>query len=103
VYSGRPDPTWAVDPDTARQLIAALDHLPAISRWPAQRPVLGYRGVWLRAPDQRRWLAYDGFVIHEGTTGTERMTSARRDDARVFERALLATPPPGLLPSGTAP
>jgi hypothetical protein len=103
VYSGRPDPNWPVDPETARHLIAMLDHLPSISRWPAPRSALGYRGVWLRSSDQHRWVAYDGVVVDEGVTGTEHMARTRRDDARVFERAVLATAPPGLLPSSAAP
>ena len=103
VYSGRPDPNWPVDPDTARHLIAPLDQLPSVSRWPALRSVLGYRGVWLRSSDQHRWIAYDGVVVDEGVTGRAHMASTRRDDARVFERAVLATAPPGLLPSSAAP
>ena len=103
VYSGRADPNWPVDPDTARTLVARLDRLPSLSGWLAPRSILGYRGVWLRAPDQRRWLAYDGVVVQEGAAGTERAAGARRDDARAFERAVLATAPSGLLPSGTAP
>ena len=101
VYSGRPDPNWPVDPETARRLIAMFEHLPSISRWPAPRSALGYRGVWLRSSDQHRWIAYDGVVVDEGVTGTEHTT--RRDDAKVFERAVLATAPPGLLPSSAAP
>jgi len=80
-----------------------FEHLPSISRWPAPRSALGYRGVWLRSSDQHRWIAYDGVVVDEGVTGTEHMTSTRRDDARVFERVVLATAPPGLLPSSAAP
>jgi len=103
VFSGRRDPSWPISYATAQQLIALLTDLPPIERWPAQRSVLGYRGSWLHGPDQQTWLAYDGVVIHEHGTETQRAIIGWHDDQRLFEQAILATAPPDLLPPGTGP
>lgn len=89
VFSGRPDPLWTVDDRAVAELVAAWSALTA-ARGPATAPPLGYRGVVLRAPDGRTWSAFGGTV----TAGAE----VREDPGRAFERRLLDTAPPGLLP-----
>lgn len=94
LYSGRPDPSWYVAAATAAALVARFERLPA---WGGPVPDvarLGYRGAWLRAPDGRRWIAFEG-VAWPGPPG-----QARRDEGRALERAILATAPPGAIPQG---
>lgn len=90
VFSGRPDPRWSVSPELGERLAGLWDGLPA---WTGQRPApppLGYRGCRLEAPDGRGWTAFGQLVEKEG--------EARRDAAQDFERALIASAPPGTLP-----
>jgi hypothetical protein len=91
LYSGRPDPSWVVGGD-ATALIRQFDDL---EPWRGPLPDqsrLGYRGVWLRAPDGRRWIVHAGVAWIEGTS------DIRADGGRRFERALLATAAVGVLP-----
>ena len=91
VFSGRPDPTWPLAAALGTRLAGLWDRLPA---WfGGERPVppgLGYRGCHLTAPDGRVWHAFHELV----TLGPD----GRRDAQREFERALLASAPPGSLP-----
>ena len=90
VFSGRPDPTWPVPAALGTRLAALWDRLPA---WLGDRPIppgLGYRGCHLAAPDGREWHAFHELV----SLGPD----DHRDADREFERALLASAPPGSLP-----
>jgi hypothetical protein len=51
---------------------------------------LGYRGCRLVAPDGREWSAFQELVVHA--------VDARRDRQREFERLVIASAPPGVLP-----
>ncbi len=93
IYSGRPDPEWAVDADVARRLASAWERL-SIVRERSDPPPLGYRGCTLSAPDGRRWHAYGGIVVLRAGG----LREAREDVDRAFEKALLATAPTGVLP-----
>jgi hypothetical protein len=90
VFSGRPDPEWTVDADTADALIEVWEQLAPRGGPAAVPPPLGYRGVALRSPDGRVWSAYAGTVMLDD--------EVRADSAREFERRLLATAPPGAVP-----
>lgn len=94
LFSGRPDPTWSVADDTAERLLAVWE---ALSPWPGplpKAPPLGYRGCFLRNGEGRTWRAFGGAV----TFANEARSEPRRDDDRSFERALLETAPPDLVP-----
>lgn len=92
LYSGRPDPSWPLG-EAATQLVRRFDELePWEGRVPSESR-LGYRGAWLRSPDGRRWRAFAGVAWREGAA------DVRRDDERGFERSILASAPPGVLPS----
>ena len=90
VYSGRPDPTWKVPAQTGEAVASSWVALPAWDGPPPPTPLLGYRGIALRAPDGRTWTAFGRVVSHDG--------AAREDAERAIERALIASAPPGLLP-----
>ena len=96
LFSGRPDPTWPVADAEVRELMGLWERLEADPRkvQPAVPP-LGYRGCSLTAPDGRCWHALGGRV----TTGGSLARKARRDPGRTFEKKLLATAPPGILPA----
>jgi hypothetical protein len=88
LYSGRPDPAWPIA--DAAGLWSRLDALPRGGEVPDE-PRLGYRGVWLRSPDGRRWRVFQGVAWLAGEAGP------RRDAGRALEREILASAPPGLL------
>jgi hypothetical protein len=95
IYSGRHDPSCPVSKAVVNRLQKIWDAMPPISEKPSP-PGLGYRGAFLRAPDQREWLAFNGAVTLTSPAGVE----SRQDLARKFENALLASAPKGLLPQG---
>ncbi len=103
VYSGRPDPRWTVQAREVVELTAVWNELPPLTEWNEPMPRLGYRGCWLESPDGGRWIAHDRAIAfyapradrapsHARGSGP---TEVRRDEARAFERALLATAPAG--------
>jgi hypothetical protein len=102
LYSGRPDPVWAVPAQQAAALIVVWNELPPSRMWSEPPSRLGYRGCWLEAPDGRRWIAHNRSVglfgpsQRRGRRGfTPQPTEVRFDEQRQFERAVLATAPPG--------
>jgi hypothetical protein len=98
LFSGRPDPAWPLNGrqvETLERLWAGLAPHPAGA---ALAPALGYRGCRVRSGDCD-WLAYGGTVTRSPGAAQE----ARADPARAFERAVLASAPPGLLPAGALP
>lgn len=95
VFSGRPDPVWPVDPAVGEEIARLAGALPRTGDTERpEEPPLGYRGVWLRAPDGREWSAGCGVVVDGG--------GARSDAERRVERAILATAPEGVLPDWSA-
>jgi len=89
---------WTVERHAATELVAAW---PALTERPAPSapPPLGYRGVVLRAPDGRTWSAFGGTVTtRSGEDAGPGHGEVRDDPGRAFERRLLATAPPGVLP-----
>jgi hypothetical protein len=90
VFSGRRDPTWPVPTELGRHLEHLWEGLP---EWSGQRPhppPLGYRGCTITAPDGRVWTAFRELVTLA--------VDSRRDGGREFERSLIASAPPGILP-----
>jgi len=107
VYSGRPDPTWAVDEGRANELLGLWHQLARGSEWLDPPARLGYRGCWLERSDGARWEARDGSVAQFGSgrqtresrpapPGSRAPDEVRRDAARAFERAVLASAPPDI-------
>lgn len=101
VFSGRPDPEWALPPERAVELMALWRSMAPSPGTPVPRTALGYRGCWIRDPDGERFVAFDGVVVHEARGG--RPPEARTDYGRRFEQAVLATAPAGTLPPGSGP
>ncbi|MDQ6774261.1 MAG: hypothetical protein M3024_14975 [Candidatus Dormibacteraeota bacterium] len=90
IFSGHPDPAWPVPAAMGEGLAKRWEGL---SEWFGERPEpppLGYRGCHLAAPDGRDFAVFRELV----RLGAE----ARRDAEREFERAVLASAPPGTLP-----
>jgi hypothetical protein len=89
LYSGRPDPEWEVGAHLAER----WNDLPPLTGDPPAPPPLGYRGVTLTGPQGERYEAYGGAVVRD-------RRERRADPGRAFERAVLDSAPPGLLPEG---
>lgn len=95
VYSGRPDPTWSIPKQIAKRLEELWASLATSEEKYEPRPGgLGYRGVFVREPGHREWMAFNGSVSVTTRAGME----VRRDPARRFEKILLSSAPKGLLP-----
>ena len=96
VFSGRPDPTWAIGVDVSARLERIWTSLPPDERGASASlpPPLGYRGVFVFSPDGRRWTAYRQSISLEAGDHIEH----RFDEQQVFESAVLGTAPEGLLP-----
>jgi hypothetical protein len=94
LYSGRPDPTWPVPTDVVCRLREIWESLPPGTAGLPPAPPLGYRGVFLKDTAGREWAAYGGVVRLQ----TSEDSQVRRDEARSFERTVLASAPAGALP-----
>jgi hypothetical protein len=99
VFSGRRDPAWQIDCETAATLIQVWSALPP-STAAAHPPPLGYRGCSLTSPDGTSWHAFAGIVSMRSRRpeGQLEVSEPRTDIGRRFEIQLLATAPPGLVP-----
>jgi hypothetical protein len=98
VFSGRPDPTWEVKPAFVKELQRIWRTLKPEKVEISEPPSLGYRGCFLKCSAKRRWTAFDGVVVFK----TEKRSESRRDTAKRFERAILASAPTGALPPWSA-
>lgn len=98
LYSGRPDPEWDLDGGAADALLRLWTTLAARRDATAPTPALGYRGCIVRI-GPGGWHAFGGGVTHR----TQHREESRADPGRRFERAALATAPPGLVPAGALP
>lgn len=94
VFSGRPDPVWEVKPALATRLQTIWRALKPAELELSPPPTLGYRGCFLKGPRSQQWFAFAGVV----TLRSARRPVSRRDPAKKFERALLASAPANLLP-----
>jgi hypothetical protein len=95
VFSGRRDPTWPLPPEQVRRLEEIWSRLkPAVEAAAAGPPPLGYRGAFVQEPEGRRWYAYGGRVVIQRET----LTEVRADPDREFERAVVDSAPPEVLP-----
>ena len=102
VFSGRPDPVWEVKPALAARLEKIWRSLTPSEIEPPPEPALGYRGCFLSGPRGRKWFAFGAVVTllspSRSKSGAEFRSESRRDPAKKFERALLASAPAALLP-----
>jgi len=95
VFSGRPDPAWAISADDAERLKSLWDSMEPYGGALPTAPVLGYRGCFLRDSSGLEWFAYGGCVTLKTATGSE----SRKDNNRKFEALLLSSAPRGVIPS----
>jgi len=93
VFSGRPDPRWTPERTVVERLERLWKSLPPCQEIPPTAPPLGYRGSSLHDPAGRRWFAFGGVVTRGGPDDVE----SRRDEGRVFEKAILDSAPEGLI------
>ncbi len=102
IFSGRPDPVWLLPESKAATLQAVWRSLPDLGPGDLVDPpaALGYRGCIVRDAGRRTWTVYRERVSLQEEGQRELL---RRDPERKFERALIATAPPGLLPPGFLP
>lgn len=96
LFSGRPDPEWAVTGDHVTRLAEIWAALKPAAPRSDSAPKLGYRGVELQTDDGASYLAAAGYVTHSRAGASE----TRVDAGRVFERAVIASAPPGTVPPG---
>ena len=95
IFSGRPDPTWPVNNKLIKQLEKIWNSLePLTDKYPSPS-TLGYRGCFVRNNVDREWFAYDKIVIFKRNGSSE----PRLDKQSAFEKLVLSSAPPGLLPS----
>ena len=96
VYSGRPDPEWPLSAGQVARLRRAWSRLTVKPSPPTLPPSLGSRGTAMRCVRGEEWRAYGGCVTHTAGGRVE----SRSDEDHRFEKALLATAPSGVVPSG---
>ena len=94
LFSGRPDPTWRIDPLTAKKLAVIWTSLPPWAGSVPATPALGYRGCFARNNNSREWLVYRSMV----TLSVAGRVESRRDAQQQFEKLLLASAPGGMIP-----
>lgn len=99
LFSGRQNPVWNVDSRVGRQLEALWESLESCSGTLPQAPALGYRGCVLRYIPDCSWHVCLGVVVCE----RDRVKELRKDSRREFEKLLLSTAPPGVLPPSFLP
>lgn len=101
IFSGRPNPTFAVtDARVAREILATAMHLPADDAIEAGADALpesrlGYRGFMVRNhtaafPDLGSFIAYRSAVELMGPAGTKADRARRLDTHAALENRLLA-------------
>jgi|ERR1043165_9950622 len=93
VFSGRHNPTWSVPSDRVADLSSRWARMRRLDVPLEQPSRLGYQGVRLVGP-QGRWTAANGVVEYRD----DRQIECRVDADGEWERLLLSTAPPGLLP-----
>jgi hypothetical protein len=87
VFSGRPNPRWELDEDSAESLRLLISGLPPATGVPQEPSGLGYRGfVFTTADGPAR--AYGGYIITPG--------AVLADPSSRIERFLLDRLPPEL-------
>ena len=94
VYSGLKDPQWHVPEAVVKKLLAIWEDLPASPNTPPLTARLGYRGVILRSPSGSEWIGFAGSI----SLRSNNALSTRVDQARCFEKTVIASAPKGVLP-----
>ena len=73
MFSGRPNPRWELDEESADALRRLVAGLAATGRPPAAPPGLGYRGFVFDG-----WRAWSGSVVRDGETLADPSLSVER-------------------------
>lgn len=77
VFSGRPNPRWELDEETAVALRRLLSRLAVTTDTPPEQPGLGYRG-FVFAGETGRGRAYRGYVISSDVVLADPSSSVER-------------------------
>lgn len=86
LFSGRPNPNWALDAAGASEVLALVDALPACPCGPPPE-ALGFRGFVLTVPGTgERVISYRGTVWRLGPAGTK----CFQDSDRKLDRLLMS-------------
>jgi hypothetical protein len=93
IFSGRPDPSWTVTNTLMKQLENIWNSLEVTHEIPSA-PTHGYRGCLLNDKIKRKWFVYKN-IIRLSTNG---FSETRLDKYSKFEKLLLSSAPPGILP-----
>lgn len=96
IFSGRPDPAWEIPANVAAELLNHWQQLPPLTKKPTPPARLGYRGCLLFSSAGEEWNAFEGAVIRK----TEGSSEVRYDQERIFEKMLINSAPPGMIPVG---
>lgn len=96
IFSGRPDPTWEIPANVAAELLNHWRQLPLLPAVPKRPACLGYRGCLLFSSAGEEWKAFDGAVMRTAEGSSE----VRYDQERLFEKMLISSAPPGMIPVG---
>ncbi len=95
IYSGRPDPVWPLGEEEVHALLEIWENLEPLPRPVPELARLGYRGSFLRGPEEREWVAFTNSVTLRTRGGA---ADSRRDVRGDFEARLVRSAPPGTLP-----
>jgi hypothetical protein len=95
LFSGRPDPQWELAAAAAARVEELWRRLQRFEGVPPAPPALGYRGCFACEPSGNCWDGYRGAVTLSGPEVSE----MRHDGTRAFERFVLGSAPPGVLPA----
>jgi hypothetical protein len=88
IYSGRPNPTWTLSPESTRELVEKVEALPATDTLPARPDGLGYRGLTVNLARPPMRIVVGGGSVARTSGGA---TTNLADTNRAFERWLLDT------------
>ncbi len=94
VFSGRENPKWEIEKELYSELMAIWDSLKPIQSVNPTTPRLGYQGCFLRCPNDKEWIAFEGLV----TLKTLKLSVYREDKYRKFEKKILSSAPKDTLP-----
>lgn len=94
IYSGRPNPVWDVPVETGIALENIWELLAPYTGVSHKHTRLGYSGCKMLVENGIEFLAFNGIVTRYQSGKVE----LRADQNRTFEKTILNTAPPGIIP-----